>query len=103
MKEQEKSDKKKSLRFQKKDLKEKTKDLPTNFKELPSNIKHLVKDGDLELVVPADGNCGINSGSGHIFQDPKYGKQLRMILNNHMADRWIDFNVKFQVKFLSLM
>lgn len=61
---------------------------PENIKELPHNIKHLVNEGDLELVVPSDGACAANSGAGHIFQDPSYGPTFRMLINNHIVEKW---------------
>ena len=74
----------------------KAKMYPRNVAPIPRNIKHLVKYGSLQYLVPADGNCGFNSGSTHIFRDPKYGKQFRMIINNHMADRWLDYWSKWR-------
>ena len=61
---------------------------PKNVTTLPKNMKHLVEEGDLQLLVPPDGACAANSGAAHIFQDPKHGSEFRMVMNNHMADRW---------------
>ena len=57
-------------------------------RNLPDNVKHLVGYGDLQLMVPPDGACAANAGACHIFHDAKYGPQFRMVMNNHMADRW---------------
>ena len=86
-KEKEKSDKKKKKAYNSKQ-KEKKRNYPNNVKELPDNVKHLVGDGDLQLMVPPDGACAANAGACHIFHDAKYGPQFRMVMNNHMADRW---------------
>ena len=39
-------------------------------------------------MVSSDRACAPNARSAHIFQDPKYGPDFRMLMNNHMADRW---------------
>ena len=36
---------------------------------------------ELQLVVELD-------GAGRLFQDPSKGPELRMMVNNHMVDRW---------------
>ena len=59
-----------------------------NVSEIPTNIKHLVEAESLQFLVPPDGACAMNAGAAHCFRDPKYGPQLRMVLNNHLADRW---------------
>ena len=59
-----------------------------NVTEIPTNIKHLVDEGSLQFLVPPDGACAINAGAAHLFREPKYGPELRLVLNNHLADRW---------------
>ena len=61
---------------------------PPNVMSLPENIRGLVNKGDLMFIIPGDGACAPNSGAAHIFQDPKYGPQFRMLMNNHVADNF---------------
>ena len=62
--------------------------MPPNVTEIPENVKHLVKEGDLQLLVPPDGACAPNAGAAHLFKDPKYGPKFRMNINNFIVDRW---------------
>ena len=89
-KEKEKIEQKKiknAIKTKKKSLK-KQKRKHENVTEIPTNIKHLVEEGSLQFLVQPDGACAMNAGAAHCFRDPKYGPQLRMVLNNHWADRW---------------
>ena len=47
-----------------------------------------MNEGDLQLQVPPDGACGPNAGAAHLFKDPKYGPNFRILMNNFIADRW---------------
>ena len=62
--------------------------LPPNVTYLPSNVNHIVNAGDLMYVTSSDGACAANTAAAHIFQDPEYGPQFRLRMNNHIVDNW---------------
>ena len=67
---------------------------PANVTEIPKNLKHLVNDGDLQLVVEADGACAANSAAGHLFFDPNSGPKLREDMNKHIVEHWAFYKDK---------
>ena len=66
-----------------------------NIKEVPPNLKHLVNKGDVVYVVPGDGICGQNSGAAKLFQDEKFGPDLKRKSNLFFAEH---FYKKYQYK-----
>ena len=73
---------------------------PANVTEIPKNLKHLVNDGDLQLVVEADGACAANSAAGHLFFDPNSGPKLREDMNKHMVGHWALYKDKVQFPYV---
>ena len=73
----------------------KNKDNDSNIKEVPTNIKHLVNKGDVVYVVPGDGLCGPNAGAAKLFQDEKFGPDLKRKANLFFAEH---FYKKYQYK-----
>ena len=91
----ERKKRKASIKQQKKIMKRKLDKFPSNISELPENVKHLVDEGDLQLQIPPDGACAPSAGAAHFFKDPKYGPHLRMLMNNHVYERWDYYKEKF--------
>ena len=77
-----------SIKQQKKVAKKKLNKLPPGITEIPDNLKHLVDKGDLQLLIPPDGACAPNAGAAHLFKDPKFGPNFRMLINKFIVDRW---------------
>jgi len=55
---------------------------------LPKSVQSLVNPDDIQYVVPSDGACGATCASVWLFQDHKFGPNLRKVMNNHVVDRW---------------
>ena len=60
----------------------------SNIKDIPDNFKHLVKDGDMVYVVPADGCCGPNCAAAFLFKDEVFGPKLRRAMNIFFSNHW---------------
>ena len=82
---------KKSLRNKRKrDSKRKQDELDENpkIKGVPNNCKHLVKDTDVVYTVPGNGCCGPNCAAAFVYQDEKFGSELRIKMNKFQAEHW---------------
>ena len=56
--------------------------------KVPECAQQLINVGDLQFLVSPDGACAFNCGVAHIFQDSKYGPQLRKLVNKHIVNNW---------------
>ena len=58
------------------------------LKNIPEECKNLVDKDDIVYVVPGDGSCAPNCAAALLFQDEKFGPQLRRKMNLFMAKNW---------------
>ena len=59
-----------------------------NIKDVPTNCKKILKENDKVYAVPGNGACFANSAAAHLFQDEFLGPQLRLRMNNFLAEHF---------------